>query len=164
MKLSHRNAILFSGLLWFGVGILLLTKGIGYLVEGGNAVLAGTHQGFSLIQQMGRFSNDPKQGALILICLALLVGFFKGRVVLKKTVNRIVNRIRSYPSPISLKEMYPKSYFFLIGGMMGMGMVFKFLSLPLDVKGFVDFTIGAALINGAMLYLRAAFAPAQVGQ
>lgn len=164
MKLSHRNAILFSGLLWLGIGILLLTKGIGYLVEGGNGVLTGNHQGFSLIEKMSYFSKDRQQGALILICVALLLGFFKGRVVLKKTVNRIVNRIHSYPSPISLKEMYPKSYFFLIGGMMGMGMLFKVLPLPLDVKGFIDFTIGAALINGAMLYFRAAFTPAQVGQ
>ncbi len=160
MKLSHRNAILFSGLLWLGVGILLLTKGIRYLVDAGNTVLTGTHQGFSLIDQMSRFSKDREQAAMMVICLALLLGFFKGRIVLKKTVNRIVNRIRSYPAPISLKEMYPKSYFFLLLGMMGMGMVFKFLPLPLDVKGFIDFTIGAALINGAMLYLRAAFAPA----
>lgn len=164
MKVSHRNAILFSGLLWFGVGILLLTKGIGYLVEGGNAVLNGTQHGFSLIEQISRFSKDREQAALILICFALIVGLFKGRVVFKKTVNRIVARIRSYPSPVALKKIYPKGYLFLIGGMMGMGMLFKFLPLPLDVKGFIDFAVGAALINGAMLYLRAAFPPLPSGQ
>ena len=40
--------------------------------------------------------------------------------------------------------------------MMGIGMIFKYLPLSVDIKGFIDFTIGAALINGAMLYIREA--------
>ncbi|QVL57176.1 MAG: hypothetical protein KFB93_07280 [Simkaniaceae bacterium] len=157
MRLKSQSAILLSGALWMGIGILLLTKGIRYLVDGGNAVINGTQQGFSLIKKLTEYTKNPEQAALILICVALLIGFFKGRVVFKKTVNRVVDRIRSQPSPVSLNKIYSKGYLFLIGGMMCMGMVFKFLPLPLDVKGFIDFTIGAALINGSMLYFRAAF-------
>lgn len=157
MRLKSQSAILLSGVLWMGIGILLLTKGIRYLVDAGNAVINGTQNGFSLIKKLSEYTKNPEQAALILICAALFVGFFKGRVVFKKTVNRVVDRIRSQPSPISIKSIYSKGYLFLIGGMMCMGMVFKFLPLPLDVKGFIDFAIGSALINGSMLYFRAAF-------
>ena len=157
MYIKTRNAILLSGALWMGIGILLLTKGIRYLVDAGNAVINGTHQGFSLIKKITEYTKNPEQAAIILICVALLIGFFKGRVVFKRTVNRVVQRIRSYPSPVNIKSIYSKGYLFLIGGMMLMGMLFKFLPLPLDVKGFVDFAVGSALINGAMLYFRAAF-------
>lgn len=157
MKLRHSHAILFSGFLWMGVGVLLLTKGIQYLVIAGNEVLNGTHQGFSLIKFFGKMGSHPDTGAIILISLALLLGFFKGRVILKKSVKRVVGRIRSFPSPIPVKNMYTKGYLMLIGGMMLLGMVFKVLPIPLEIKGFIDFTIGTALINGAMLYYRAAY-------
>lgn len=157
MRLSSRNAILLSGALWMGIGALLLVKGIRYLVDGGNAVINGTYQGFPLIGKLTEYTKNPIQAVLILICVALFIGFLKGRIVFKKTVNRVVNRIRREPSPISLRKIYPKGYLFLIGGMMCMGMVFKFLPLPIDVKGCIDFTIGSALMNGSMLYFRAAF-------
>ncbi|MCB1072194.1 MAG: hypothetical protein H7A41_06425 [Chlamydiales bacterium] len=158
MRLNTRNAILLSGALWMGIGILLLTKGIRYLVDGGNAVINGTQEGFSLIKKLTEYTKNPEQAALILICGGLLIGFFKGRVILKKSVNRVVDRIQSQPSPLPIKRLFSKGYLFLIGGMMCMGMIFKFLPLPLDIKGLIDFTIGTALINGAMLYFRAAFA------
>ncbi len=142
-----------------GIGILLLIKGRQYLIDGGNTVINGTEQGFSLIGKISQYTKSPELAALILICAALLIGFFKGRVVFKRTVNRVVARIRSQPSPVQLNSIYSKGYLLLIGGMMLLGMSFKYLPLPLDVKGFVDFAVGSALINGAMLYFRAAIAP-----
>lgn len=157
MKIRHVHAILFSGLIWMGVGIFLLTKGIQYLVISGNQVLNNAHQGFSLIHLISRFSKDREQATLILIAIALVLGFFKGRVVMKKVVNRVIERIRSHPSPIPIRKMYSKGYFILLGSMILFGTLLKVLPLPLDVKGFIDFTIGAALINGAMLYVRAVY-------
>jgi sulfite exporter TauE/SafE len=157
MKLTARRAILLSGLLWMVIGIFLLFKGISYLSSAGNAVISGTHEGFSLIKKLTEYTKNPQQSALLIICTSLLMGFFKGRVVFKRTVNRVATRIRSQKEPISLRKIYSLGYVILIAGMMGLGMIFKFLPLPLDVKGFLDFTIGVALINGAMLYARAAF-------
>ncbi|MCB1107388.1 MAG: hypothetical protein KDK76_04755 [Chlamydiia bacterium] len=154
MKLSTRSAILFSGLVWLALGILLLSKGMKYLVFVGSANPSGI-----LIKQVSRLGGDPHQGALILICLSLVLGLFKGRVVMKKAVNRVVERIRSFPSPIPLSAIYSKGYLFLIGGMTLMGISFKFLPLSIDIKGFIDCAVGAALINGAMLYIRAAYEP-----
>jgi len=161
MKLRHSHAIILSGVVWMAVGILLLTRGIQYLVIAGNQVIGGTHQGFSLIQFFSRFSKDTEQAALIVIVLALVLGFIKGRFVLKKTVNRVVNRIHSYPSPIPLTKIYSKGYFILLFSMAFIGMAFKILPIPTDIKGFIDFAIGAALINGSMLYYRSALTPSK---
>lgn len=158
MKLRHSHAILLSALVWMGIGTLLLIKGLQYLTLMGNKVLSGTHQGFSLIQQAGRLTSHSEQGAMIVVVAALLLGFFKGRIILKKTVHRTVSRIKSHPSPVPITSIYSKGYLFLIGGMMCLGFIFKILPLPLDVKGFIDLTIGVALTNGGMLYIRALFA------
>lgn len=120
-------------------------------------MINGTHQGFSLIKKLTEYTKNPEQSALILICAALCIGFFKGRVVFKRTVNRVVSRIHSEEEPIALGKIYSLGYVILIVGMMGLGMIFKYLPLPLDLKGFLDFAIGFALINGAMLYFRSAF-------
>ena len=159
MKLRHTHAILFSGFLWLGVGILLLTKGLKHVFLAGKQVLEGSHEGFSLLLMLGRFIDNPQRAVGVLLGCALLIGLFKGRVVLKKTVNRVVSRIRSHPSPIKFNQMYSLSYLIILGSMMLLGMLFKVLPLPLDVKGFIDVAIGMALINGALLYLRAAYSP-----
>ena len=157
MRLGYRTAILFSGLLWLMIGILLLTKGINYLVLAGNAHLSGGASGFSLLKCIDFFAKSSEQSATILVCVALVLGFFKGRVVMKKAVIRVVRRIRSLPAPIPLTALYSKGYLFLIGGMALLGIAFKYLPLPMDIKGFVDFAVGVALINGAMLYVRAIY-------
>ena len=159
MRLSYPSAIIFSGVLWLAIGILLLSKGLNYLVVAGGAHLAGTLQGFSLLTQIDRFVNNPERSAIALVSVGLILGFFKGRMVMKKAVNRVVKRIRSFPSPIPITAMYSKGYLCLIGGMTLMGISLKFLPIPIDVKGVVDLAVGTALINGAILYFRAAFEP-----
>ncbi len=156
MKLSPRVAIFFSGFLWIAIGVLLLIKGINYLVLAGSLHLKGM-KGVPLLSEIDRFSKNPEQSALILVCLGLALGIFKGRVMMKRAVVRVVRRIHSLPAPIPLTALYSRGYLMLIGGMTLIGISFKYLPFPLDIKGFVDFTIGAALINGAMLYFRAAF-------
>ncbi len=75
--------------------------------------------------------------------------------VLSKTVRRVVTRISSLPLPIRLKDAYSPAYWILIASMMALGMLFRFLPIPLDIRGIIDVAIGSALINGAMLYFRA---------
>lgn len=130
------DAIRFSGALWFVAGLLLLYKGVTYLAQG--AEEGGSERGLNLW-----------------LMTAVAVGFFKGRFVLSKTVNRIVARIASLQEPISLKKLYPPSYFLLIGSMIGLGLSFRFLPLPLSIRGAIDVAIGSALLQGALLYFRA---------
>lgn len=154
MKLSPRSAIFFSGFLWLAIGILLLVKGMNYLVFAGSIHLKEGGGG-PLLSWIDRFAKNPEQSALILICAGLILGIFKGRVMMKRAVIRVVKRISTLPLRIPLSALYSKGYLMLIGGMALMGISFKFLPLPPDIKGFIDFTVGAALINGAMLYFRA---------
>lgn len=157
MKLTVRRATILSGALWLAIGINLLLKGTHYLSKAASAVISGTHLEFSLIKKLTEYTKNPQQSVLILICFALIVGFFKGRVVFKRTVKRVVARIRDHAPTISLFRIYSKKFLLLILGMMGLGMTLKYLPLPDDVKGLIDFAVGVALINGATLYFREAF-------
>lgn len=124
--MKQRTAILLSGALWLAIGIFLLYKGL-YLIPGSSTLIA----------------------------VGLLVGFLKGRLILPKSVRRIVARIQALPEPISLKQLYPPSYWILIGSMVGLGLAARLL--PNDIRGFIDIAIGAALMNGAMFYFRATY-------
>ncbi len=130
-SMKHKFWITFSGSLWAFAGVMLLRKGLHLLNE-----LA------------------DKQQATWLIAAALLVGFVKGRFVLAKTVVRITNHIASLPLPISFWTVYPKSYWLLLSSMMVIGFALRLV--PIEWRGFIDVAIGSALINGAMLYFRAA--------
>jgi hypothetical protein len=131
MAIRHVTAIILSGVTWFLIGIFLLTKGLNLLI-----VKAGLSD----------------QLALILVVVGLLLGFLKGRLILAKTVKRVLGRITSLPNPCPIRAIYPRSYYFIILGMMGIGFVFRWL--PASVHGLVDVAVGSALINGAVLYLR----------
>ena len=138
MKLQPRTLIIISGLIWFAIGLWLLNLGINFLVEA---------------------SKDPRKAVIIfsetalfvLLAFALLVGFFKGKFVLSKTVERNTARLKDANS---LTALFTPAYLILIAVMVGLGILVRFL--PLDVRGFVDVAIGAALVNGAMLYFRKA--------
>ena len=149
LGIKHRSWVAFSGFVWFAVGVSLLYKGLQLVTQA--------------VNEPGSFCrkfNDAQQCATILIAVGLLLGFVKGRLILSKTVKRVVSRIASLPLPIRMGQVYSKSYWFLIGGMVLLGMSFKYLPIPIDIRGAVDVAIGSALINGAMLYFRAAKAVA----
>jgi len=154
--LRHRLAIVFSGLLWLGIGLLLFMKGLRYLMESGESVFSASSSSFSIISFLSAFFGTKEQAALWLLFCACALGFIKGRFVMGKTVKRIVSHICDQGASFTYKRLYPKWYFIVLGGMMLLGMAFKFLPLPLDIKGLIDVTIGFALINGAMLYFKAA--------
>jgi hypothetical protein len=147
--MTHRNWIAVSGFIWLAVGTLLLYKGLRLISE-------ATETAGSLCFQMQNISGSPQKSGTLFIAAALLVGFLKGRFILSKTVNRVTTRITSLSLPIQFKSVYAPSYWILIGGMMALGMTLRFVPIPVDVRGFVDTAIGAALINGAMLYFRSA--------
>lgn len=148
MKLNHVSAIIVSGVVWLFVGIMLLTKGL------------------SLIVLAAHFSETPstfiswfgggEQAALLLISAALIIGFVKGRFVLSKSVDKVSQRILSFPSPVHLRDLYDRRYYILIASMMFLGLLMKWLPINGDVRGFIDVAIGSALINGAILYFRQA--------
>lgn len=147
--MKQRGWILCSGSIWFAVGLMLMYKGLRFISD---AQIDPDSLSFRFNQSVGSTS----QAGNWIIFFALIVGFAKGRFVFVKTVQRVVSRIRSLSLPIRFFQVYTRSYWLLIGSMMMLGMVFRFLPIPVDVRGFIDLAIGSALMNGAMLFFRAA--------
>ncbi|HSX26049.1 MAG TPA: hypothetical protein VLE89_03475 [Chlamydiales bacterium] len=147
--MKHRGWITFSGFLWFAIGVSLLYKGLHFITQ-------AAFDPHSLCTRLQTLFGTPQQAATGFIALGLMIGFFKGRYVLSKTVQRVVTRIVSLPLPIRFSDVYSASYWILIGSMIALGLSFKFLPLPIDIRGTVDLAIGSALINGSLLYFRAA--------
>jgi hypothetical protein len=146
--MKQRKWIALSGFFWFAMGAFLLYKGLHLINDA--SFLAN-----SLCSRWAGFFGSSQQTATVLVGIGLLVGFAKGRFVLAKTVRRVVTRIASLPEPIRFADAYSKSYWILISSMVALGMSFRFLPIPLDLRGTIDVAIGSALVNGAMLFFRA---------
>lgn len=147
--MKYRGWIAFSGFTWLFMGSFLIYKGVKLL---GDSLLESNSLSVRFQDTLG----SPYQTATLLIGVGLIIGLLKGRFVLSKTVGRVVCRIVSLPLPVRFKDVYAPSYLALIGSMMALGMGFKYLPIPMDLKGAIDIAIGSALINGAMIYFRVA--------
>lgn len=155
IKLSHSTMIALSGAIWLGIGCMLMSLGLNFIVASIlNENLLVMNR--PILDNIAPMVGGLDQAALMLIALSLVIGFVKGRFVLAKTVGRTVARILSLPNPANLTQIYARSYYLLLGGMFFLGFIARLM--PFDVRGLVDVTIGAALINGAMLYFRRAYA------
>jgi hypothetical protein len=144
MLLSKRVWIAISGALWLGVGIMLLTKGLQYLIASIQS------QSAPLIHLFSAWTNSSVQAGLLLVSLSLLIGFIKGRMVLAKTVAKMVGRLQG--EKLSFTQVYDKRYGLLLLVMASLGFLLKLV--PLDVRGAIDIAVGSALINGSIFYFR----------
>lgn len=157
LKFSHTTLIVISGCIWLCVGLVLLPLGLNFLTESTAHYTENGVTAFPLLHQLIGFGMEAEQAAILLIALGLFIGYLKGKYVLAKSALKGIERILQFPSPVSLQRIYSKKYYILLGGMLAMGLSIKFFGFQLDVRGFVDVTIGSALINGSMVYFRQAF-------
>lgn len=155
MKLKPSFLIVFSGLIWLAVGVYLMQMGIGFLVEGKRSALAQAGE-TPLLTWLHPYVGGAETAALLLVAVALLIGYLKGKHVLGKAARRGVDRILSLPKPIALSRIYAPRYYLLLGLMICIGLSMKWFGISKDWRGFVDIAVGAALINGAMIYFRLA--------
>lgn len=132
---KHESCLYLSGLIWLFAGCSLLMKGIQFLT--------------SLSK-----SGGGEERAMILVAIVLFVGYVKGRFVLRKTVEKLAQRILSMETPIPLKKIYPPKYFILLVFMIGLGILMNVMELRIDVRGTVDLAIGSALMHGAIAFFR----------
>jgi hypothetical protein len=142
-------------LIWVAVGLFLLPLGITLLV---NSPGEAAHGYYPLINYLAPYVGGAQQAALGLIIVGLFIGYAKGKAVLGKSARRGVARILTFPNPTQLTNIYSPVYYMLLGGMVLLGMSIKWLGIANDIRGVVDVAIGSALINGALVYFRLAFA------
>ena len=157
MQCKHSTMVFISGLVWLGVGLFLMPLGVSLLLST-LGIDHTTDRSYPLIQSLSPLAGGLEQTVLILLCLGLLIGFFKGRFVLGKSAKKGIERIRQFSNPTPLSNLYSLKYFILILGMIGLGIGIKWAGISNDVRGLIDVAIGAALINGAVIYFRSAFA------
>lgn len=156
-KMSHKALIIFSGLIWLAVGCFLLPLGLNFLLQAIQNTYQHSDSGYPLLHLFTSFTSNVENAVVILIAMGMLIGYSKGRYILGKSAIKGVQRIRSFPNPTDLKNIYSSKYYILLGAMIGLGISMKYLGIPADVRGTIDVAIGAALINGAMIYFRMAF-------
>jgi hypothetical protein len=153
MQCKQSTMIFISGAVWLLVGMFLMPLGI-YLLVSSLAVQVEAAQSYPLIKPLSSLSGGWEQAVLMLLCAGLFVGYLKGKFVLGKSARQGVSRIQQFSNPTHLSNIYSLKYYILILGMMGLGMGIKFFGLADDIRGFIDVAIGAALINGARVYIR----------
>lgn len=153
MRVGHVAGIIISGVVWLAIGCLLTFKGV-FLAVG--SILSFQATSHPLVAFFNQFFQHIERSVTCLVFIAIVVGMIKGRFVLAKTVNRFVKRILLIPSPLGFKDLFPWQYLMLIGSMMCIGMLLRFLPISRDIKAFIDLAVGSALINGAFLYFKQA--------
>ena len=130
MKFKHNTLILFAGIVWLAIGMILLSVGIHFILETIRhpdlSLMAGK---FSLATYSGKYIADKTHVVIVIITLALLLGHFKGKMALAKSVNRQIKRIETLPNPASLRYLYSKGYYLLVGLMICLGISMGFFRL-----------------------------------
>lgn len=154
LRFSHSVMIVLCGAVWFAVGAFLLPLGLKLMLNSVDG-----EEGFPLIHSLAPHFGGAQQAALILIAICLYVGYCKSKFVLSKSVMRSVDRIKSFPNPMPLQQIYSRGYYLLLAAMVLLGMSIRFFGLSDDIRGAIDIAIGSALINGAMLYFRVVLRP-----
>jgi hypothetical protein len=152
-KVSHTTLIVLSGLIWLAIGMVLLAVGLNFIFK--SILLENVaHLQHPFLNLILPYVKNLDQAALYLIGIGFLIGYFKGRYVLGKTVQKSIERLLSLSNP-ALHHLYTKKYLILLGVMVLLGVLVRLA--PLDVRGAVDVAIGTALITGATLYLMEAW-------
>lgn len=157
MKLSHQSLIALSGSLWIIIGAFLLPLGIHFLTD----IVVNYHLlregGYPLVSLLSQYTGGVEGAVIILIAASLLLGTLKAKKVFSKVVGKGVSRIKSFPNPTEVTNIFGYKYLLLVGFMMSLGMGLRYFGVPKDIRGVIDVAVGSALINGGLAYFKAMF-------
>lgn len=134
MKFSYVSALIFSGIVWFVIGVNLCLKGYQYAIHVTEAFY------------------EP----LWMILTGIVLGYMKGRFALSKAINRFIRHMVQYEEPLRISEIFSLRYIAIIGVMMTLGILMKVSSIPMQIKAVIDFTVGSALFYGSIRYFKKA--------
>ena len=127
---NRRTHLFMSAVLWTGIGVLLLAKGV-----------------FRLSQLA---DWQPS-----IVILAVLAGSLKAYFILDKAARSGIDRILTFKEGTCLGAVYSVKTWILVLCMMGMGVILRNSSLPIYLLCFLYITIGWALLLSSRLAWRA---------
>ncbi|MBW4524689.1 MAG: hypothetical protein KME18_05740 [Phormidium tanganyikae FI6-MK23] len=142
LGLSRRQHLWIAAAIWTIVGAGLFTMGLlfwfhfPYL-----GFLDAEHLGFGAI--------------------ALTIGLIKGKLVLDRTANRVIDRVETLQEPNPLKSIYQMfggKTIALIATMMLIGLGLRIAGVSYEIRGLIYLAVGAALLWSCRRYWIASFA------
>lgn len=151
--MTHRHLFAIAGTIWFAVGFFLLQLAMS-LFSQSILLYEAASPSAPLMKLLAPLAGV--NGAFtLLFSMALAIGYFKGRYILKKTAQRTILTILD-TSPASLRSLFNLRYALLVGVMACLGIAMRWLSIPVDLRALIDAAVGSALIFGALHYFKAA--------
>jgi hypothetical protein len=137
-------------MIWFLVSSFLYYLGYKHLVSY-----------YPLLQYgagMNHGSEVADNGALITVLLvvlmALLIGYIKGRLVMAKVAGKNIARLHQFEK-IRWYQIYPRSFYGIVLMMSGLSYVLNQLGASGLLRGFIDIAVATALGYGALCYFHA---------
>jgi hypothetical protein len=134
-----------AGSVWGLVGLFLIIRG-------------------AVMYQAALETQNATQTALMIsIAIAIVIGVAKGKFVLSKTARRNKSRIESIEGPLQVHHVYAKSFYFLIAGMILLGVSLRHFNEYLGgyvVVAGIYCGIGLALVVSSLTYWKTETQPA----
>lgn len=134
-----------AGSVWGLVGLFLIIRGV------------------VMYQAALETQNATQTGLIISIAAAIVIGVAKGKFVLSKTARRNKSRIEQIEGPLQVHHVYAKSFYFLIAGMILLGVSLRHFNEYLGgyvVVAGIYCGIGLALMVSSLTYWKTDTQPA----
>ena len=135
--MNKNSLYALAGSVWGLVGLFLMFRGV------------------TLYQTALETQHATQTALAISIAVSIIVGVAKGRFVLSKTARRNKLRIESIDEPLKIHHVYAKSFYFLIAGMILLGVSLRTFNEYLGgyvVVGGIYCGIGLALMVSSLTY------------
>lgn len=135
--MNKNSLYILAGSVWALVGLFLMIRG-------------------ALMYQTALDTQNASQTALaISIAASVVLGIIKGRFVLSKTARRNKSRIDGLEEPLKVHHVYAKSFYFMIAGMILLGVSLRTFNEYLGgyvVVAAIYCGIGLALMVSSLVY------------
>lgn len=143
--MNKNSLYTLAGSIWGLVGLFLIIRG-------------------AVMYEAALDTQNATQTALMIsIAIAVVIGVAKGKFVLSKTARRNKSRIESLEEPLKIHHVYAKSFYFLIAGMIALGVTLRTFNEYLGgyvVVGAIYCGIGLALMVSSLTYWKTETPPA----
>lgn len=122
--------------------------GSGLLIAGGSFLF-----GERSLSVLGSTKPSPGLTEAIGLVIALVLGFIKGNIVIKKLAKKYSLRIQQLPEMSPFYMTFSRKSWIMILGMIVLGRAIRALGAPHLVVGVIYVAVGFALIIGCRTYL-----------